>query len=110
MVKRIIWNRFNLHISIILQSNQLNTLKENYQSGFFVSQLDYDKLEVQLQQASKTIKKLQELNNKYETEKQNLFEAMNASKEDYSAYKDEKQRIKSDYLNYGVQRFLTLYV
>ena len=68
----------------------MNTLKENYQSGFFVSQLDYDKLEVQLQQASKTIKKLQELNNKYETEKQNLFEAMNASKEDYSAYKDEK--------------------
>ena len=50
----------------------------------------YDKLEVQLQQANKTIKKLQELNNKYETEKQNLFEAMNASKEDYSAYKDEK--------------------
>ena len=68
----------------------MNTLKENYQSGFFVSQLDYDKLEVQLQQASKTIKKLQELNDKYETEKQNLFEAMNASKEDYSAYKDEK--------------------
>ena len=68
----------------------MNTLKENYQSGFFVSQLDYDKLEVQLQQASKTIKKLQESNNKYETEKQNLFEAMNASKEDYSAYKDEK--------------------
>ena len=48
------------------------------------------KLEVQLQQANKTIKNLQELNDKYETEKQNLFEAMNASKEDYSAYKDEK--------------------
>ena len=68
----------------------MNTLKENYQSGFFVSQLEYDKLEVQLQQANKTIKKLQSLNKKYETEKQNLFEAMNASKEDFSAYKDEK--------------------
>ena len=40
--------------------------------------------------ANKTIKKLQALNIKYETEKQNLFEAMNASKEDFSAYKDEK--------------------
>ena len=69
---------------------QLNSLKELSKSELYITQLDYDKLEVQLTKAHNEIKELKAIIHKYEDERQDLVNTIGMTTLNLGSYKDLK--------------------
>ena len=69
---------------------QLNSLKELSKSELYITQLDYDKLEVQLIKAHNEIKELKAIIHKYEDERQDLVNTIGMTTLNLGSYKDLK--------------------